>query len=219
MARQKTTPAVHGMPKAKPAAKATGERKAEEAADTSVLDNILSQDGQPSAAHDITENAIVMSEAVIAEWSGAEGVLSDGRKVRVDASCLVSPMPQDEVLVAAKGQDQCWLIAVLNRTAKEEGLLISLPYEATLQAAHIAFATPQMHVLSGESLSCVRDHYIVAEHKTETTELRISQVGTDVRHADTVTDWVGGILFQRLGRWMITIANDARLRAKSFWFE
>lgn len=217
MSKQKTTPAAHSMSEAQPAVKITSGRAATDA--TSVLENILTQDGQPSAVEGVAENTIAISEAVITEWSGTEGVLSDGRRVQLDASCLVSPALQDEVLVAAKDQDQCWLIAILNRTAKEEGLLISSPHEIALQAAHITFATPQMQVLAQESLSRVRDHYIVTEHKTETTELRIAQVGTDVRHAGTVTSWVSGIFFQQLGKWIITIANDARLKAKSFWFQ
>ena len=67
-------------------------------------------------------------------------------------------------------------------------------------------------------LTSARNIQAVADVHTETSRLRLTQVGTDVRRAGNADHTVDGTLLQRIGTWVSTTARDARLTARSFLF-
>ena len=60
--------------------------------------------------------------------------LDDGRAAQRALSCLIEPMPGDRVLVAAAGDDECYVVHVLARGRAERALL-SVPGASALTIA------------------------------------------------------------------------------------
>ena len=158
-----------------------------------------------------------MGEADILSWSGTEGTLADGRTARKGFSCLVRPVPGDRVVTWGDG-DVCWVLAVLHRRSEGTPTVIAMPGAAALEASRIALAAGQVHIAAGELLTSARNVHAVADTTTETTRLRVTHVGTDVRRAGHADETVSGTLLQRVGTWVSTTVRDARLTARSFLF-
>ncbi len=149
-------------------------------------------------------------------WSGTAGTLSDGHTARTGFSCLVRPEPGDRVLVWP-GKDESWVLAIMHRRS-EQPAVISMSGNAALEASRLSLAAESVHIAAGDLLTSARNMQAVSDVHTETSRLRVTQVGTDVRRVGNADDAVEGTLLQRLGTWVSTTARDARLTARSFLF-
>ena len=158
-----------------------------------------------------------MAESDVLSWSGSTGTLTDGRVARTGFSCLVRPVPGDRVLTWGAG-DACFVLGILERRSAGSPAVISVDGAAALEASRIALSAQAVHISAGDLLTSARNIHAVADTSSETTRLRVTQVGTDVRRADNADDTVHGTLLQRMGTWMSTTVRDARLTARSFLF-
>ena len=75
-----------------------------------------------------------------------------------------------------------------------------------------------MCIAARDFLSSARNRHIVEDTRTETSRLRVTQVGTDIRRVTTSDETVDGTLLQRAGTWISTTVRDARLTARTFLF-
>ena len=157
-----------------------------------------------------------LMERNIRTWSGAVGTLSDGRMARAGFSCLVRPEPGDRVLVWP-AEDECWVLAVVHR-ASEQPAVISMPGAVALEASRLALAAESIHIAAGDLLTSTRNMQAVTDVHTETSRLRVTQIGTDIRRTGHADETIEGTLLQRIGTWMSTTAREARLTARSFLF-
>lgn len=182
--------------------------------DESVLGRMLTEETNPPGGADMHQ----MEEAMIARWSEKTGTLLDGRLVRMGNSCLVSPSTGDQVLVTSYKGD-CWLLAILKRADNNAKLTLSSSTRLDFQAPSITLITEKMNLTAEEFLSRVENRQCVEETHTQTSKLRVSEVETDIRTATTVEDSISGFRLQRMGQWLVNVAREARMTAKSFIFD
>lgn len=159
-----------------------------------------------------------LTASEILSWSGAEGTLADGSMARVGFSCLVRPAPGDRVLIWPVEDGCCWVLAILERRSATGPAVLAVPGAAALEASRIALSAQAVHIAAGDLITSVRNRHVVADTSTESSRLRVTQVGTDIRRARHADDTVDGTLLQRMGTWMSTTVREARLTARSFLF-
>lgn len=158
-----------------------------------------------------------LTEAEVLSWSEDAGTLMDGRAARSGVSCLLRPLPGDRVLVWSSGA-ACWILAVLQRPDGDSPAVVAVPGAAALEASRLAISAQSVHIAAGDLLTTARNIQSVANTRTESSRLRVTQIGTDVRRAQNVDDSVGGTLLQRMGTWVSATVREARLTARTFLF-
>ena len=166
-----------------------------------------------------TDAGAGLGEAVVAAWSDDTGTLADGRIAGLGASCLLRPAPGDRVLAWAGEDGRCWVLAVLQRQSQEAPAVLATGGAMTIEAPRLAMAAKAVHIVAEDFLTSTRNRHAVARTHTETCDVRVSQVGTDIRRATTVDDDIKGTLWQRTGTWISNTARDARLKARTFLFD
>lgn len=165
------------------------------------------------------EGAGSMGEATVSAWTDTAGVLGDGHAARLGASCLLQPAPGDRVLVWSGSDDRRWVLAVLLRPNEEAESVLAMPGNVTVKAPRIAMAANAVHIAAEDFLTSTRNRHAVEGTRTETCDVRVSQIGTDIRRVTTADESVEGTLLQRAGTWISTTMRDARLRARTFLFD
>lgn len=160
-----------------------------------------------------------LGEAVVAAWSDETGTFADGRIAGLGASCLLRPAPGDRVLAWTGEDGRCWVLAVLQRHSQEAPAVLATGGAITIEAPRLAMAARAVHIVAEDFLTSTRHRHAVEGTRTETCDVRVSQVGTDIRRATTVDDDVKGTLWQRTGTWISNTARDARLKARTFLFD
>ena len=159
-----------------------------------------------------------MACAEVHTWSENAGVLTDGRSARAGFSCLVRPAPGDRVVVWSAEENDCWVLAILFRQDPMAPTVLAMSSEASIEAKRITVAAESMNIVAADFLTSARNRHIVEDTRTQTSRLRISRIGTDIRQVTTADDTVRGTLLQRAGTWLSTTAREARLSARSFLF-
>lgn len=162
-----------------------------------------------------------IKDVLVSSWSAEVGTLTDGRKARIGASCLIQPIAGDRVLVTQMQADVCWVLAILKRAHSDQPVRIKLRSSSSLlfQAPEINIRATQMHTYSEEFLSNTSKRHIVEDSRTLTTKLRVVKVESDNRTATTVEDVVRGALFQRFSLWLSNTTREARLKAQAFIYD
>lgn len=185
--------------------------------DPSVLERVLGGQtgGAPGGA---------LCEATVAAWSESSGSLEDGRVAQSAASCLLRPAPGDRVLVwtgndeGGPSEKKAWVLSVIERSG-DDALVLATSRPLAVKAPSVGVSTEKMHIAAGDFLTSTRNRHAVEDTRTETVRVRVAQVGTDIRRADTVHDDVRGTFLQRAGTWISNTLRDARLRARTFLFD
>ena len=164
------------------------------------------------------DGAVGLAVAAIASWADDRGALADGRGARAAASCLLRPAAGDRVLVWS-GDAETWVLSVLERGAEDAPVVLKSDTGITIEAPRVALQGKVVQVAARDFLSSTRNRHAVEHTRTESSKLRVSQVGMDIRRVDTADERVSGTLMQRSGTWLSTTAREARLKARSFLFE
>lgn len=160
-----------------------------------------------------------LCETVIAAWVEASGTLADGSAARVGASCLLRPAAGDRVLIWSGEDGERWILNVLDRPGETPAAVLATPGPLTIKAPRVGVAADAVHIHAEDFLSSSRNRHAVEHTRTETVEVRVAQVGTDIRRATTATDDVKGTVLQRAGTWISNTAREARLHARAFLFD
>ena len=158
-----------------------------------------------------------IEEAEILTWSGDTGTLTDNRPARSGFSCLVRPAPGDRVLIWSGGEAPC-VLSILRRTDPEAVAVLAMSRQTSIEAPHLALSAQTVCIAARDFLTSARNRHIVEDTRTETSRLRVTHVGTDIRRVTTSDDTVDGTLLQRAGTWISTTVRDARLTARTFLF-
>ncbi len=186
----------------------------EEAPGLSVLERALAQGEGPPAAMG------AFREAQIAAWSDdRQGVLAGGRAAILSASCLLRPEPGDRVLVWSEGDGPNFVLAVLTRAGQDATAVLSSSAPLAIRAPRLAIASGSVQVECEELLTHAQRRHSIEDTATQTSRLRVAQVGVDVRRATTVDDEIAGTFLQRVGTWISNTTRDARLKARTFLFD
>ena len=167
--------------------------------------------GDPSGG--VTESADIRA------WSGDSGVLADGRPARAGVSCLIRPVPGDRVVIWSSAQEGCcWVLAILQRQDPSASTVIAMAGNLALETKRFTVAADSVNIAATDFLTSTRNRHIVEDTRTQTSRLRVSRIGTDIRQVTTSDDTVHGTFLQRAGTWLSTTAREARLTARSFLF-
>ena len=159
-----------------------------------------------------------LADAVVLTWTDGTGTLTDGRTVKVAASCLLRPAVGDRVLIYGGGAGERWILTVLERTEAEPAVMATTS-PLTIKAPRVALSAQAVHIQAEDFLSNTRNRHAVEHVRTESVHTRVAQIGTDIRRASHVTDEVEGTVLQRAGTWISTTVREARLHAKAFLFD
>ena len=142
--------------------------------------------------------------------------LESGVAAAVAPSCLVRPEPGDRVLVWRTGEGSV-AVAVLAR-AGGDALAIGAEAEIRLESPRISVRAEMVRVLAGEVVTSANAVHEVSRVSTRSAELRVAEIGTDIRRAKTARDEVEGTFVQRLGSWVSDTAREARIAARTMLF-
>ena len=179
---------------------------------SSVLERVLfGNEGRGSAG--------ILHEAVVAAWSGDRGTLSDGRMARQGAACLLRPAPGDRVLFWSGGKGERWIVSILQRPNSDASAVLATSGPLAIEAPRVGIAAEAVHIAAKDFLTNTRNRHAVENTRTETTRVRVADIGTDIRRAGTATDDVRGTFLQRTGMWISNTVREARLKARAFMFE
>ena len=142
--------------------------------------------------------------------------LESGARAAIAPSCLVRPEPGDRVLVW-RTLEGAIVVAVL---ARASGRVLAVGSESgiRLEAPRIALRAGRVHVLAGELLASASSIHEVSRVSTRSAELRVAEIGTDIRRAKTARDEIEGTFVQRLGAWVSDTAREARIAARTMLF-
>lgn len=88
----------------------------------------------------------------------------------------------------------------------------------SLEATRIAVRAQSLHLRAGEILTSAEAVHEVSRISTRNAELRVAEIGTDIRRAKTARDEVEGTFVQRLGAWVSDTAREARVAARAMLF-
>lgn len=179
---------------------------------TGLVAHLLGAGGTPAPAQG-------MGTSRVASWADDRGMLEHGRAARLGASCLLRPQAGDRVLVWSDDGD-CWILVVLERADRESpAVLATDAAHLALRADRIALTGRAVHIAAEDFLTSTRNRHAVENTRTETCEVRVSRIGTDIRRVVAADEEVSGTLLQRAGTWLSTTVRDARLRARTFLFD
>ena len=178
----------------------------------SVLENMLARGpGKPRTG--------TVTEAEVVSWAESLGSLDDGHAARLATACLLCPMAGDRVLVWTAEDGERWVLSVLHRPGDSPASVLSAPGPLTIKSPRVAVVGAGVHIHAEEFLTSTRRRHAVEHTRTEIVDLRVADVGTDVRRASNATDSVGGTLLQRTGVWISNTVREARLHARAFLFD
>ena len=164
----------------------------------------------------VTRPPGTLDEDVVRECTG-EGVrLEGGEGATVAPSCLVRPEPADRILVW-RSVEESIVVAVLARAGGRD-LAIGAQAGLRLQAPRIVVGAESLHLLAGELLTSARAVHEVSRVITRSAELRVAEIGTDIRRAATARDEIEGTFVQRLGSWVSDTVREARIAARAMLF-
>ena len=159
-----------------------------------------------------------MEAAEVRAWSGGAGVLTDGRPAHSGFSCLVRPVPGDRVVVWSGPEGDCWVLTILHRQDAKAPAVLATSGDAVIETKRLTVAAEAVNIAATDFLTSARNRYIVEDTRTQTSRLRVSRIGTDIRQVTTSDDTVHGTFLQRAGTWLSTTTREARLTARSFLF-
>ena len=207
-----STPPARARPAVVSGRHPRAETAGEAGAASSVLERVLAHPGaEPRAG--------AMREAEVVAWTEAAGTLADGRPARLGASCLLRPAAGDRVVVWAGESGERWVLGVLERPGESPAKVLATSGPLTIQAPRVVLAAGAVHIHAEDFLTSTRNRHAVEHTRTETVQVRVAQVGTDVRRAVNVSDDVEGTVLQRAGTWISNTVREARLHARAFLFD
>ena len=156
-------------------------------------------------------------EAVVGELAGARMTLAGGATALTAPSCLVRPRPGDRVLVW-RTEARRLVIAVLERVGDGEATVIGSEHGLVMEVPWLSVRAERVELSAGEVLTSARAVHEVSRVSTRSADLRVADIGTDVRRAKTARDEVEGTFVQRLGTWVSDTAREARITARAVLF-
>lgn len=171
----------------------------------SVLDQVLASTG-------------TLASGQIATWASRDGVLSDGRAVRLSTSCLLQPQADDVVWLWV-GEETTWVLSILQRAADQAPLVLATDRQMTIQAPKLGIVAGTFQIQATDFFSQTKNHHSIAQTHTEEVNVRLAQIGTDIRRADRATDTIKAGLIQRAGTWVSITLNQVRQKARTFMFD
>lgn len=180
-------------------------------AEPSVLDHVLIQSDAPKT-HGLQTSSV-------ASWLDQTGVLADGQQAKLASSCFVTPCAEDQVLVWLDEQGVCFVLSVLTRKAQDAPVVIQSENPMSIEAPVVGLQAESVRVHADDFLSRAKRRYAVEHTRTETVDLRVARIETDIRHADRVSDEVTGSLLQRAGTWISNTVREVRHKARTFLFD
>ena len=142
--------------------------------------------------------------------------LESGSTAARAGSCLVRPEPGDRILVWRTGEE-CIVIAVLERKGGGATVIASQS-GLVLEAPCVSVRGERVDFHAGELLTSARAIHEVSRVSTRSAEVRVAEIGTDVRRAKTARDEVEGTFVQRIGTWVSDTAREARIAARTMLF-
>ena len=163
----------------------------------------------------------VLEEAVVVRGcEGDEIGLAAGVTARIAPSCLVRPEPGDRVLVWGRGgAGECFALAVLARGGDPDApAVVGSRSGLVLEAPRVSVRAERVHLSAGEVLTSARAVHEVSGISTRIAEVRVADIGTDVRRAKNARDEVEGTLVERFGAWVSDTAREARIAARAMLF-
>lgn len=160
----------------------------------------------------------VLEEEVVSESCDDGMGLENGSTASRAPSCLVRPEPGDRVLVWRTGGERV-AIAVLER-GDDSGVatVVGSRTGLVLESSRVSVRAESVHLRAGELLTSARAVHEVSRISTRSAELRVAEIGTDIRRAKTARDEVEGTFVQRLGAWVSDTAREARIAARAMLF-
>ena len=160
-----------------------------------------------------------LEEATVARaGDGGEVALAGGAAARIAPSCLVRPEPGDRVLVWRRGGEH-FALAVLARGGAGAGAaVVGSPAGLVLEAPRVSVRAERVHFHAGEVLTSARAVHEVSGLCTRSAEVRVADIGTDIRRAKNARDEVEGTLVERFGAWVSDTAREARIAARAMLF-
>lgn len=176
----------------------------------SVLDQVLEEQ---------VTDTLGMSHQVLANWDGQTGTLEDGRSVRLSPSCLLQPMPGDQVLVWTSKTGVATLLSVLVRSDKDADFELTSTTPITIEAPVVHLNADSMRFKANDFITYAKRRFAVEHTRTESVKLRIAQLDMDIRRAGTVSDQISGSFIQRAGTWISNTVRDVRHKARTFLFD
>ena len=155
-------------------------------------------------------------EAMVRVCTGNEAELEGGTAATTAPSCLLRPRPGDRVLLWRSGAGRV-VVAVLERDGGG-ATVVSSDAGLVLEAPHVSVRGERVDLRAGELLTSARAVHEVSRISTRSAELRVAEIGTDIRRAKTARDEVEGTFVQRLGTWVSDTAREARIAARTMLF-
>ena len=161
----------------------------------------------------------VPREATVSAWSGRAGVLGGGNAAHLAASCLIRPVPGDRVLAWTGADGRCWVLSILHRRDEEAPAVLATTGPMAIETSRLGIVADAVHLVAEDFLTSTRNRHAVERTRTETAQVRVARIGTDIRRATTADDKVDGTLLQQAGTWISSTVREARLRARTFLFD
>lgn len=161
----------------------------------------------------------VPGEATVSAWSGRAGVLGGGTAAHLAASCLIRPAPGDRVLAWTGADGHCWVLSILHRRDEEAPAVLATAGPMAIETSRLGIVADAVHLVAEDFLTSTRNRHAVERTRTETAQVRVARIGTDIRRATTADDKVDGTLLQQAGTWISSTVREARLRARTFLFD
>ena len=160
----------------------------------------------------------VFEEEVVRQSRDDAMRLENGSTAARAPSCLVRPEPGDRVLVWRTGGKRV-AIAVLERSDDSgAATVVGSRTGLVLESPRVSVRAESVHVRAGELLTSARAVHEVSRITTRSAELRVAEIGTDIRRAKTARDEVEGTFVQRLGAWVSDTTREARIAARAMLF-
>ncbi|MYA67336.1 MAG: DUF3540 domain-containing protein [Gammaproteobacteria bacterium] len=156
-----------------------------------------------------------LGEATVTSWAEDRGTLDGGRPAAAAPSCLLRPRGGDRV----RCRSGAWVRSGRERSDPRAPAVLAAPDRLSIEAPRVSLQGEVVQVAARDFLSCARNRHAVENTRTESSRLRVSQIGTDIRKATVSDERVTGALLQRVGTWISTTAHEARLKARTFLFE
>lgn len=104
--------------------------------------------------------------------------------------------------------------------ARSSGGALALEAETgiRLDAPRIAVRSESVHLLAGELVTSAHAVHEVSRVSTRIAELRVAEIGTDIRRAKSARDEIEGTFVPRFGAWVSDTAREARIAARTMLF-
>ena len=160
----------------------------------------------------------VLGEEVVRARIGDGIGLENGSTAAMAPSCLVRPEPGDRVLVWRAGTKRIAIAVLERKDAAAAATVVGCRTGLVLEAPRVSVRAESVHLRAGELLTSARAVHEVSRVSTQSAELRVAEIGTDIRRAKSARDEVEGTFVQRLGAWVSDTAREARIAARAMLF-